>query len=258
MNSILIYTVHKAASMFLHRLNLRIAREYGIACRSINLPRDMKLIRATSWLDVIEAADSTSCFGPIRAGECVPNIPADLRRYRVILHLRDPRDALTSLYYSHVYSHRRTPGVFNPSDDERAAWERGGIDAFVLSKAPQVLELYQTLCSRLLGREQVQLVTYERLVTDYAGWLAGYLSAFDHIEPPPRRILGLVPRPNSQARIARRLERRFCREFTPVAEDVRAHRRQVAPGDHRRKLAAATIAELDGMFADVLGILARH
>ena len=252
MKSILVYTVHKAASMFLHRLNVRAAREYAIDYHSINFRRDMKSIRSTSWRDFISSEGRRGCFGPIRAGASEPIFPADVSAYRVILHLRDPRDALTSLFYSAVYSHPRIAGVFDPRDGDRAAWKRAGIDAFVLARAGQVLQRYESLCDRLLGRENVQLVTYERLVTDFPAWLSRYLSAFDHLQPRPRGLLGLVPRASSHGRIEQRLRRRFGHEFETCAENFRSHKRQVTPGDHRRKLEPATIAKLDRVFDEIL------
>lgn len=255
MKSVLIYTVHKAASMFLHRLTAEVAQEFGIPYYSINNDRDFETIKTASWKGFIEGGGRTGCFGPIRAGAAEPSVPDDLSSYRVILHLRDPRDVLTSLYFSHVYSHRRTPGQFNPSDEQRSRWEDGGIDEFVLANASKTRKAYRDLCSTFLGKENVLLVKYESLTLNYAEWLDEFLSAFDHFEPRPRRLLNVVGFASTLSRIRRRLYRKHRREFTVQQEDVQQHRRQITPGDHRRKLSTETIEQLNGHFRDVLEML---
>ena len=252
MNSVLIYTVHKAASMFLHRLTADVAREFGITYHSINFDRDHEAIKRGSWKNFLECGGRTGCFGPIRAGAAEPVIPDDLSSYRAILHLRDPRDVLTSLFFSHVYSHPRTLGRFNPSDEQRACWEEAGIDEFVLQRAPHTLEAYRALCSSLLGKENVLLVKYESLTANYAEWLGQYLSAFAHFEPRPKEPLKVIRISNTLSHIHQRLYNKYRHEFTVSAENIRNHKRQITPGDHQRKLAAETIEELNRVFADVL------
>ena len=99
MKKILIYTVHKAASMFLHRVTSETAQELGIDYYSINDDKYFDIIKEQSWLRFIEDETKTGCFGPIRAEEAKPNIPEELDAYSIVLHLRDPRDALTSLLF---------------------------------------------------------------------------------------------------------------------------------------------------------------
>jgi hypothetical protein len=214
----------------------------------------------------------------------------------VILHLRDPRDVLTSMYFSHVYSHARREGRFNPSDEQRKAWEDEGIDSFVLNRAANFREIYETLCSGLLGfdknralqvdsgrgipvtrasrptsasatrispsgsgatqrQSNVVLVKYETLVTDFGTWLHDYLSVFEGIVNGRRRCFGLIPVRRNLRTFHQKYFEMFRNEFATQGEDVRQHKRQVTPGDHRRKLSAETIKELNREFADVLAVL---
>lgn len=255
MKSVLIYTVHKAASMFLHRLTAEIAAELGISYYSINGDQHFDAIKSESWKGFIEDENRAGCFGPIRAGAAEPSIPDDLQSYSVILHLRDPRDVLTSLFYSHVYSHARAPGRFNPSDRHRKHWEREGIDRYVLAKAPTTFETYRELCERLVNEDNVRFVKYETLVLDYSEWLDEYLSAFAHFDPPTKRFLHVIRYAESFSRIRQRLYKKHRREFSVSAENVHQHKRQITPGDHQRKLSAQTIQELNLIFRDVLATL---
>ncbi len=89
-------------------------------------------------------------YGPIGTYRDIPN----LKEYRVLLHLRDPRDVLTSLYYSTAYSH----AVISPKLVRRRKEARQmDVDAFVLLETQEYLPIYQEYCERLLATENVQL-----------------------------------------------------------------------------------------------------
>ncbi len=252
MKQVLIYTVHKAASMFLHRVSSEIAEELDIAYFSINDDAYNAAIRESSWKAFIEKHDRPACFGPIRAGTADPSIPDALNSYRAVLQLRDPRDVLTSLFFSHAYSHARGAGRFNPSDQQRDQWREAGIDDFVLQRAPEILGRFEHLCTHLLGRDNVLFVRYEELIADYSSWLTTFLSAFSGVPVPTRRRLGLIPYQNTLSRIHGKLYRKHRHEFSVSTEDVQQHKRQVLPGDHRRKLSPPTIARLNEQFGRVL------
>lgn len=255
MKSILIYTVHKAASMFLHQISEDVSREFGIIHYSPNASGEASVhdeIRRVSWKRFIEDPAREGCFGPIRAGTADPIIPDGLAAFSVILHLRDPRDVLTSLYYSNVYNHPRKEGRFNPSDEKRKQWEDEGVDVFVLKQVPIFKQRYETLISGLLGRDNVILLKYEDMVNDYSGWLKCFLDGFAHLPLPSKRKLGMLSTPNSLARIHKSLYEKHRKDFIPPEEDVHKHIRQLMPGDHERKLAPATIAQLDAELEDSL------
>ena len=99
MKGLLIYTVHKAASMFLHRLTNDLSKHIGFDYYSINKTEYFDQIKSISWKKFIESKPKNSCFGPIRAGAAEPSIPEELESYSIVLHLRDPRDVLVSLFF---------------------------------------------------------------------------------------------------------------------------------------------------------------
>ncbi|MBX7234818.1 MAG: sulfotransferase [Caldilineales bacterium] len=259
MRDILIYTVHKAASMFLHKLTLNITKELGIAFYSPNAVGTVGYgdeIKRRSWKAFIEDESRSGCFGPIRAGEAEPIFPDDIGSYAVILHLRDPRDALTSAYFSSTYSHTRSERSFNPSDDLRRQWEEQGVDAFVLERAPKLSQRYAELCATLLGRPNVVFVRYEDMVADYHTWLGRYLSAFSQISAEKKAGLGLLRKSKDPLeRMQETFYEKFKDDFLVEEEDVFRHKRQITPGDYQRKLSQETVAQLNREFGAVLGQL---
>jgi hypothetical protein len=249
---VLIYTVHKAASSFLHRLAVRVSTYFGMYHYAINRDNH-KQFQAKSWKGVIESEDACGCFGPIRLGAAEPCVPDLLERYSIVAHMRDPRDVLTSLFFSHTYSHNR--GLFDPGDATREEWEKKGIDRYVLERCAPFKKRYATFCSHLSGRQNVLVLKYEDLVTDYGGWLEKFLTAFsDWADQDPKERRGRVNVRSLEAAHGIFYEK-FHREFQAVKEDIYSHRRQLTPGDHVRKLRPDTIKQLNGVFADSLATL---
>lgn len=154
----------------------------------------------------------------------VENLP-DIERFRVLLTLRDPRDMLTSQYYSRAYAHT----IFNQAGvDRRRKAREMGIDAFVRAELPELEERYTGYYENLVGRENVLFLPYEKMVTDFDDWLsdlAGYLGA-----PPDHPELAKI---------------RAEASFRVKKEDKYSHRRSVQPGNHREKLKPETIRFLN-------------
>jgi hypothetical protein len=123
---VFVYTVHKAGSMFLHRLLKDMARYFVLPHHSMNDERTRALIKETSWCEYFEAHRGAGIFGPIRVNEGDPCDPPTAADSTLIVHVRDPRDVLTSLFYSHAYSHKRRLGGFDPSEAERERWRVEG------------------------------------------------------------------------------------------------------------------------------------
>jgi hypothetical protein len=167
-------------------------------------------------------------YGPIGT---LRNIPR-LEEYAVLLQLRDPRDVLTSLYYSTAYSHALISAKVVRRRKEALAMS---VDEFVLTEIEEYLPIYEQYCGMLDTNKSVLFIKYEEMVGDFSNWL-GKLSS--HI--------GL----NDQVEALERV--RQDANFSVDAEDVFSQRRQVKPGDHRRKLQPATIDELNKAFKGVL------
>jgi hypothetical protein len=100
------------------------------------------------------------------------------------------------------------------------------------------VQVYADYCHEVLGRANVLVVKYEHMVRDFPAWLDQIL-----------QFWGLPKRTRTVAWLLRKAD------FTVSREDPNSHKRQVQPGDHRRKLKPETIRLLDEIFADVLDAL---
>ena len=254
MRKVLIYTVHKAASVFLHQVASEVSQELCIDHHSVNSPL-YDTIMERSWKGLIEDDTKTGCFGPIRALEAMPNIPDNPDLYAVILHLRDPRDVVTSLFFSYLYSHPRSEGRYNPSADLLKQWEDEGIDAFVIKNIPTFKQRYGELCSSFFGRENVVFLKYEDMVTNYSVWLDQFLSAFSHFPFRSQDSYENTNNVTDMTSLHQKIYEKHKDDFAVSSEDVYAHKRQVMPGDYERKLRRETIVQLNREFRDILDLL---
>jgi hypothetical protein len=249
--NIIAYTTHKAGSMVLHRVLKDICELNRIHYYSPNDKRAMlPLERIFAGHDFI--AKKRGCFGPIRFFIPTQALP----EASVILHLRDPRDVLVSMFYSYCYMHA---GEIEAQTGYRKAVAEAGIDRFVLDMVSEsfyayrgdygigsrykknvgtVLDRYQRYLSELLSRPNTVVVSYEEMVVAFPAWLEKIVTAFELANPEETRAVVAARHANSVA--------------ADGEEDVWSHKRKVTPGDHREKLQPETIRRLDQVFAPVL------
>lgn len=256
MKPVIVYTVHKAGSSFLNRLIRQTCRRLKIEHCSENDDRYHERIFNSSWKTIIEDSKDIGCFGPVRGSTRLPIFPDNLNDYSVVLHLRDPRDVLTSMYFSFSYSHTIRPGRFEATEQQRENWRNQGIDKFVLDAAPRVCATYTKLCSQLLVNPNVSLLLYEDMVLNYGSWLSGFLSAFEHMNVPARKVGYFLLSQNARRKkIHRDLFDRHKDDFQVDREDIYSHKRKVVPGDHKDKLAESTVDQLNEIFADYFDVI---
>ena len=102
------------------------------------------------------------------------------------------------------------------------------------------MKRYRDYCDNIFGRPNTTFLRYEDMVTDFPTWLERFVAPF-----PVARKEALV----------RKLARKYRRNFDVKHEDVRRQKRQVTPGDHKRKLQPDTIAFLNEKFCTILAAL---
>lgn len=175
-----------------------------------------------------------SSFGGYPAG-----IP-ELRKYKAVLVVRDPRDVLVSRYFSIKVSHG-VPPVKNPNRDEflerREQAQKESIDEFVRRTSQGLRDTYDEYMDGLLkDHPDVHVARYEDMATDVEEWLHNLL-AYIEISPPKRLVREIV----EEARAVQEKE-----------EDETEHVRKGQPGDHREKLSSRTVERLNDTFSDVL------
>ncbi len=249
--NLIAFTTHKAGSMVLHRVlkdicELNRIRYYSPNESKTQLPFD----RMFEGYDFM--GKKRGCFGPVRFF-----VPSEaLAEASVIMHLRDPRDVLTSMFYSYCYMHA---GEIEAQTGYRKEVAEAGIDRFVLDMVGKpffnyrgdygigsrykehvgnVLDRYQRYLTELLGRPNTTVVSYEEMVLSFPAWLEKIVNAFALSDPAETLAVVAARHANSVA--------------AEEKENVWSHKRKVTPGDHREKLQPETIRELDRIFAAVL------
>ncbi|MCH5373480.1 MAG: sulfotransferase domain-containing protein, partial [Planctomycetes bacterium] len=179
-------------------------------------------------------------YAPLRHPNLHLALP-HLDQFRVILMTRDPRDCLTSLYYSVAYSHAEpeNPKALEEFHETRDLARQMEIDRFVIENSQREwVPNFRNLCELLKENPHVRLVRYEDLVANFPAWLDEILDCW-----------GL----SLDRRSRRKIE--SLADFNVTAENVHSHKRQVQPGDHRRKLKMDTIEQLNELFGETLTTL---
>lgn len=155
-----------------------------------------------------------------------------LEDFKIVLTLRDPRDVLTSRFYSQAYAHT----LFDRENVERReCFREMGVDAFVIDQMGEIIDRYRRFHRELMGKENVLFLPYEKMVGDFDSWL-NELAEF------------LGTQEESEALRAIRAEA----NFSVKKEDKYSHRRSVKPGNHLQKLKPETIERLNEELAEVL------
>ncbi|MBA3881221.1 MAG: sulfotransferase domain-containing protein [Chthoniobacterales bacterium] len=250
--NVVVFTTHKAGSMVLHRVLKDICDHNNIRYHSENQPDPDKLPVAKMFRGKDYIAKHNGCFGPMRF--YVPS--RALAEANILLHLRDPRDVLTSMFFSYCFMHR---GAVPPNTGVRREVAEAGIDKFVLDMSGaeyvryqgdygtggnfkehigNVLERYEQYQREIVGRPNTVLVRYEMMVADFSTWLAQVVSRFESVNHNETYEFAAAARAHETRR--------------PAAENISLHKRKVTPGDYKEKLKPQTIAELNRRFSNLL------
>jgi|GEM_PF-2000544 len=227
--SVVFVTMHKAGSVIANTLLARLLMDEGMA--RVDIAGEAFRAGLKEWLYCVERSHLLATpgyyFGAFR-GTYVRKFK-DLSRNRLIVQLRDPRDCIVSLYYSYRISHG-PPGdgptrrVF---DKVREHLRDMSIDEFALRNIKHYRKRVAVLEAVMAQYPNHVLVKYEDMVGNFEHWLQR-ICTFLPVAPPEQTLVEL-----------RRLA-----DFRVSGEDEHRHRRQVTPGDFRRKLQPATQAAL--------------
>ncbi len=229
--SFFFFTTHKCASVFILQNLARLAEDKGM--EHIHLEAYFGRTDHTQYENFLDSEFASKVFkptgfyfGPFRERYGI-NPPDD---NPILLILRDPRDVLTSYYYSVSMSH----GVLHPDIIQmREEARQTRIDDYVIRKADMFFERYLDYANHLLSRPNTLFLRYEDMVVNFEEWLY-QIAEHLHLQTNQRTIDQLVGKANFD-----------------VSEDVKSHKRQVMPGDHRRKLRTETIAHLNEKFTPI-------
>lgn len=251
---VVVFTTHRAGSTLLHRILQDICGQNDITYYSPNQSPEKQLPFERIFKGEDFIAERSGCFGPLRF--FVPS--AVLDSAKIILHLRDPRDVLTSMFFSYCFMH---PGEIEGNTGYRKDVAEAGIDKFVLDMsgenftsyrgsygtgrrhakyAGNIRDRYFNYLRDVVPKPNAILLSYEEMVLDFGSWLGKFLTAFEVTDA--EKTYRLVA--------SRRAE-----SVKPGGEDTSRHKRKVTPGDYKEKLRPETIGELNKRFGEVLDAL---
>jgi hypothetical protein len=245
-NSFTLLTMHKAGSSYAAQILKEVFERHGYSIVDLATAGYDRGVDEHDY--VAEQAEflcaSDSFFGPFRgrsnclAAQCSPARP--------IIHIRDPRDCVVSLYYSLRYSHAVPPGAVGARFLEtRSNLERMSLDAYVQNFAlcgamvdESFLPNLQLFRQLLEVKPDSILSRYEDMVMEFPDWLVS-IAEQTGIEIDYEIVIDIV----------RRVD--FLNTLR-VVEDVNNHKRQVIPGDYKRKLSILSQKTLTDFFRDEL------
>ncbi len=238
--SVFLVGLPKAGSTLLNRLMMPIVKAAGLSYVGLQETLFRMGVAPQHTPAAVNAAFAPAgyAFGSFRSlpgGFQLPPYASG----RTILLVRDPRDMLTSLYFSLARSH--APPGKTVGDELAATFEERrrqtnsmSIDAFALARAPVVIDQYATVDAKLSSISHT-LHRYEDIIFDKQSWareMVAYLGLSVSAD-----VLDSAVHAN---------------DVRPDVEDPAQHIRKVAPGDHREKLRPETIAQLNARFEPIL------
>ncbi|MDP5307545.1 sulfotransferase domain-containing protein [Paracoccus spongiarum] len=232
--SILCATMHKAGSSIADLILADICRAKGLEIDRIALQvPSSDMTEGELFVSYQDKMRGEGVYYGVARGAYVKDMPI-VYGLRAIIQVRDPRDCLTSAYFSFRESHRppTDPQKLEAFLKRRELLQNQTIDEYATLQARSYNHRMAVLQEIVRKHDDVLVLRYEDMVTRTDKWLAA-ISDFigQPITPDLRAILGKKI------------------DFTVETEDASRHKRQVSPGDHRRKLKPETIASISDTLA---------
>ncbi len=234
LKSLLATSMHKAGSSITNQILADFCRERGYEIDDIShrvqaspLPEAEVFIKAQSEMHRGGVYFGMARGPYVRDMEIIPSL-------KLITQLRDPRDCITSAYFSFSKSHQppEDPEKRKLFEAQQQKIKKMDIDGFARSRAKNYANRMTILANILEAHEDALILRYEEMVTDTPVWL-GRIAEF----------LGQPMTDSLRARLGGKVD------FSVEKEDEGKHKRQVTPGDHARKLTPETIAILNETLA---------
>jgi Sulfotransferase domain len=199
------------------------------------------------WRDnpeLLKLLSPGNLYGGFRA---MPLAFADAPAYRSakkILMVRDPRDALVSEYYSIAYSHSLPKETAANTDGAREEFLAARQAALASAIADFVLNRAAAINQTMMEYEDAsrdphtRVFLYEDVILNKRAWLAAMAEHFGWDGGAPGFIEGMMS----------------WADKVPTSENPQAFVRKVVPGDHKEKLPASVIDQLNEKLAPAMGL----
>lgn len=237
-DSVFVFALHKSGSVLLDNIVQDLCAVAKVPVISIDLfcfNSGLPVEQVTA--ESVEALLNSPgyCFAGFRGVHGFLD-RVDLSRRRKVVLVRDPRDILTSFYFSMAKSHA-IPQDGEMRDRLLASREQANvtsIDAYVFSsQVGHIARNYRRFIA--LEGETTKVYRYEDVIFDKANWVKSIA-----------QWLSLDVGEADAERIARK------HDIRPADENPDRHIRQVAPGNYKKHLAPETVRRLNEQYADVM------
>lgn len=234
-----IFGIRKSGSSIMNSMLTSVARFSGQEVVDVAGHLFSQGVRVSAWRQAPELADffiPGNIYGGFRDAPTAIFDAPFFAQARGILLVRDPRDALSSEYFSNAYTHS-LPAEGEARDQmiaERESALAASIEEFARTNAAR---FRQTMVEYLplLTHPGFRIYRYEQAIMDKAWFLR---DAADFLGLPLEdREIGLIL---------------GWADVRPEAERPDQFIRRVTPGDHKAKFSPALIAHLDALFAEEL------
>ncbi len=238
--------VRKCGTTLLNRVCRMMGQRNGHAWVNLGGALFNANVQARHWQDdptLTQLLRPGNIYGGLRDA---PRTFQDNEIFRSGLKLfmvRDPRDALVSEFFSNAYSHpipEETSSAGEVAQMMVSLRQRAitdGIDGYVIERASSIVRTIMEFAA-IMQMPNTRVLRYEEVVLE------------------KRRLIGAITEHFGWAMPERGVEKILAAvDVLPEKEDPRAFIRQVTPGDHRRKLAPATIARLNRLLWPAMNLL---
>lgn len=229
MKSVISASMHKAGSTIMDLILVEFmkARGYEIDRIALEVPRS-PLPERDIFIQAQDDMILEDVYYGVARGPYVAEMPI-LEKLKVIAQVRDPRDCITSAYFSFKVSHvpPKDPEKKKAFMERRKKLENLSIDGYALSQVESYKRRMEILRNLLNGPGETLLLRYEDMVQQTEGWLG--------------QIGGFIDQPVTDE-LRETLGEKI--DFSVSAEAVTKHKRQVTPGDHLRKLKPETVEQM--------------
>lgn len=231
--SALFFTVHKSASTFFNWYLPELCQQTGHTYIDVNgyfvtQGEEGRRKQNEPQFKNKVFKEKGFIYGPLRNYIAVDKI----ENYPVVLILRDPRDVLTSQFFSIKNSHP----LLTPELIKRRQFAKNAtIDEHVLSQADRFVNTYNDYLDNIYGKENVLFIKYEDMILNFRLVLTKINTHCD-LQLTEEQI-NLLDKSDS---------------FKSKAENQKQHIRKISSGDYKEKLKPETIELLNKKFELIL------
>ncbi len=228
--SIINISMHKAGSTISDKILMEFMRAKGMDIDRIALlAPSSPLTEREVFLNYQENIKPVGVYYGVARGPYVSEMTV-LGQLKIVMQVRDPRDCITSAYFSFAKSHKppSDPARLKEFEVRREKIKNTSIDQYALSQVGSYCTRLNILRNIIEQHDDILVLKYEDMVEKTEDWLHQIALFTDQpLTPELRSALG--------SNI----------DFSVAKEDVSSHKRQVSPGDHLRKLKPETIAQMN-------------